>query len=77
MPDVDREEWLHMYEQMFKIRTFEEHVNELYKLVKGPMPEAEYTLTTRLLDYPTKLGGRHGTQNIRHNGCGLGRACQL
>src|SRR3982074_3429095 len=33
---VDREEWLHMYEQMFKIRTFEEHVNELYMSAKMP-----------------------------------------
>jgi pyruvate dehydrogenase E1 component alpha subunit len=36
MPDVDREEWLHMYEQMFTIRTFEEHVNELYQAAKMP-----------------------------------------
>ena len=34
--DVDREEWLHMYEQMFKIRTFEEHVNDLYQSAKMP-----------------------------------------
>jgi pyruvate dehydrogenase E1 component alpha subunit len=34
--DVDREEWLHMYEQMFRIRTFEEHVNELYQSAKMP-----------------------------------------
>ena len=34
--EVDREEWLHMYEQMFKIRTFEEHVNELYQSAKMP-----------------------------------------
>src|SRR5450432_3470157 len=33
---VDREEWLHMYEQMFKIRAFEEHVNELYMSAKMP-----------------------------------------
>jgi pyruvate dehydrogenase E1 component alpha subunit len=33
---VDREQWLHMYEQMFKIRTFEEHVNELYTGAKMP-----------------------------------------
>jgi TPP-dependent pyruvate/acetoin dehydrogenase alpha subunit len=26
---VDREHWLHMYEQMAKIRAFEEQVNEL------------------------------------------------
>lgn len=36
MSEVDREEWLHMYEQMFKIRTFEEHVNELYTSAKMP-----------------------------------------
>src|ERR1044071_6128860 len=36
MPDVDREQWLHMYEQMFKIRAFEEHVNELYQGAKMP-----------------------------------------
>ncbi len=35
-PGVDREQWLHMYEQMFKIRTFEEHVNELYQGAKMP-----------------------------------------
>jgi pyruvate dehydrogenase E1 component alpha subunit len=27
---VDREQWLHMYEQMYKIRQFEENANELY-----------------------------------------------
>ena len=36
MSDVDREQWLHMYEQMFKIRTFEEQVNELYQSAKMP-----------------------------------------
>ncbi len=36
MLEIDREEWLHMYEQMFKIRTFEEHVNELYQAAKMP-----------------------------------------
>jgi pyruvate dehydrogenase E1 component alpha subunit len=36
LPDVDREEWLHMYEQMVRIRTFEEHVNELYQSAKMP-----------------------------------------
>jgi acetoin:2,6-dichlorophenolindophenol oxidoreductase subunit alpha len=35
-PHLDREEWLHIYEQMFKIRTFEEHVNELYQQAKMP-----------------------------------------
>jgi acetoin:2,6-dichlorophenolindophenol oxidoreductase subunit alpha len=34
--DRDREEWLHMYEQMVKIRTFEEQVNELYQGAKMP-----------------------------------------
>jgi pyruvate dehydrogenase E1 component alpha subunit len=33
---VDREHWLHMYEQMFKIRAFEEQVNELYQSAKMP-----------------------------------------
>jgi TPP-dependent pyruvate/acetoin dehydrogenase alpha subunit len=31
-----RERWLHMYEQMLKIRVFEEHVNELYLSAKMP-----------------------------------------
>ena len=31
-----REQWLHMYEQMLKIRVFEEHVNELYTTGKMP-----------------------------------------
>jgi acetoin:2,6-dichlorophenolindophenol oxidoreductase subunit alpha len=33
LPDykaIDREEWIHMYEEMLKIRVFEAHVNELY-----------------------------------------------
>ena len=30
------EQWLHMYEQMLKIRIFEEHVNELYRSAKMP-----------------------------------------
>ena len=33
---VDVEQWLHMYEQMMKIRLFEEQVNELYKTGKMP-----------------------------------------
>ncbi len=33
---VDREEWLHMYQQMAKIRAFEEQVNELYQSAKMP-----------------------------------------
>ncbi len=33
---VDREQWLHMYEQMLKIRVFEEHVNMLYTTAKMP-----------------------------------------
>ena len=32
----DIEQWLHMYEQMQKIRHFEETVNELYKTAKMP-----------------------------------------
>ncbi len=33
---VDREQWLHMYEQMAKIRAFEEQVDELYRSAKMP-----------------------------------------
>ena len=33
---VDIEQWLHIYEQMLKIRHFEEMVNELYKTAKMP-----------------------------------------
>jgi pyruvate dehydrogenase E1 component alpha subunit len=33
---VDREHWLHMYQQMLKIRLFEEHVNQLYLSAKMP-----------------------------------------
>jgi TPP-dependent pyruvate/acetoin dehydrogenase alpha subunit len=33
---VDREHWLHMYQQMLKIRIFEEHVNQLYLSAKMP-----------------------------------------
>ena len=33
---VDREQWLHMYEQMLKIRVFEENVNILYTTAKMP-----------------------------------------
>jgi pyruvate dehydrogenase E1 component alpha subunit len=36
IPEVDREQWLHMYEQMFKIRAFEEQVDELYRGAKMP-----------------------------------------
>jgi acetoin:2,6-dichlorophenolindophenol oxidoreductase subunit alpha len=35
-PPVDAEDWLHMYRQMFRIRSFEEQVNELYR--KALMP---------------------------------------
>lgn len=34
--DIDVEEYLHMYQQMAKIRAFEEKVNELYKSAKMP-----------------------------------------
>ncbi|MAS34030.1 MAG: ABC transporter substrate-binding protein [Anaerolineaceae bacterium] len=34
--DVDREQWVHMYQQMFRIRTFEENANELYLSAKMP-----------------------------------------
>jgi acetoin:2,6-dichlorophenolindophenol oxidoreductase subunit alpha len=33
---VDREQWPHMYQQMFKIRVFEEHVNDLYQTRRMP-----------------------------------------
>ncbi len=33
---TDGETWLHMYEQMFKIRTFEQHVNQLYMNAQMP-----------------------------------------
>lgn len=33
---VERQKWLHLYEQMLKIRLFEKHVNELY--TSGTMP---------------------------------------
>lgn len=34
--DEERARWLAMYEQMLKIRVFEEHVNELYRTAKMP-----------------------------------------
>jgi pyruvate dehydrogenase E1 component alpha subunit len=33
---VDIEQWLHIYEQMLKIRYFEETVNDLYKTARMP-----------------------------------------
>ncbi len=33
---VDREQWVHIYQQMFKIRTFEEQANQLYLSAKMP-----------------------------------------
>jgi acetoin:2,6-dichlorophenolindophenol oxidoreductase subunit alpha len=35
-PAGERGRWLHMYEQMLKIRIFEEHVNQLYTGAKMP-----------------------------------------
>lgn len=35
-PELDREDWLHLYEQMLQIRVFEEHVNELYQAARMP-----------------------------------------
>jgi len=35
-PEIDIEHWLHLYEQMLKIRLFEEQVNELYITAKMP-----------------------------------------
>ncbi|HEX4208543.1 MAG TPA: thiamine pyrophosphate-dependent dehydrogenase E1 component subunit alpha [Ktedonobacteraceae bacterium] len=34
--DIEPARWLHMYEQMLKIRLFEEHVNELYTTARMP-----------------------------------------
>src|SRR5262245_340142 len=42
MSTIDREQWLHMYAQMFKIRAFEEQVNELYQAAKMPGPAHLY-----------------------------------
>jgi TPP-dependent pyruvate/acetoin dehydrogenase alpha subunit len=36
MPEIDVEQWLHMYQQMSKIRQFEEKVNELYMGARMP-----------------------------------------
>ena len=33
---VEQKDWLHMYEQMLKIRLFEEHVNQLYLTARMP-----------------------------------------
>ncbi|MCI0708674.1 MAG: thiamine pyrophosphate-dependent dehydrogenase E1 component subunit alpha [Chloroflexi bacterium] len=33
---IDQEQWIHMYQQMCKIRTFEEHANQLYLSAKMP-----------------------------------------
>ena len=33
---IDRERWIEMYQQMYKIRTFEEHANQLYLQAKMP-----------------------------------------
>ncbi len=33
---ADRDKWLHMYQQMLRIRVFEEHVNQLYTSAKMP-----------------------------------------
>ncbi|MBI3960448.1 MAG: pyruvate dehydrogenase (acetyl-transferring) E1 component subunit alpha, partial [Chloroflexi bacterium] len=35
-PPVDSEQWLHVYEQMYKIRAFETATNELYLSAKMP-----------------------------------------
>ena len=34
--EIDREQWIYFYEQMCKIRTFEEHANQLYLTAKMP-----------------------------------------
>ncbi len=36
---VDPEQWLHMYEQMVKIRAFEENANELYTERQNARPD--------------------------------------
>lgn len=36
MTTLDAEQWLHIYQQMLKIRAFEEQVNELYTSAKMP-----------------------------------------
>src|SRR5512140_3676313 len=36
MPDIDIEQLLHMYQQMARIRAFEDKVNELYQGAKMP-----------------------------------------
>ena len=36
LSDIDVEQWLHMYEQMYKIRIFEETANELYTSARMP-----------------------------------------
>ena len=36
VPEADTEQWLHMYEQMSKIRAFEEKANELYTSARMP-----------------------------------------
>ena len=40
---VDREQWLHMYQQMSKIRAFEEGANQLYLSAKMPGLTHMYT----------------------------------
>jgi len=40
---IDREQWIHMYAQMVKIRTFEEHANQLYLSAKMPGLTHMYT----------------------------------
>lgn len=66
----DIELWLHMYEQMLKIRTFEEAVNELYKTAKMPGLAHLYTgeeaiavgvcESLRVDDYITSTHRGHG-----------------
>jgi TPP-dependent pyruvate/acetoin dehydrogenase alpha subunit len=36
LSSIDLEQWLHMYQQMYKIRVFEENANELYTSAKMP-----------------------------------------
>jgi len=40
---IDREQWIHMYQQMVRIRLFEENANELYRAAKMPGLTHMYT----------------------------------
>src|SRR6266567_331167 len=75
----DREQWLSMYEQMLKIRVFEEHVNELYTSAKMPGLAHLYSgeeavavgvcAALRRDDYITSTHRGHG--HCRAKGCSM------